>query len=294
MRKILILAMMLFASPAVAQTVILPAARTAGGTPVLATPTVCLKADGTECPTSSGAATVVNGADVAEGSTSDAAYTDATGAAAGTLVAINKGLFVSMKATGTGAQQVQGNVAHDGVDAGNPLKFGGRATGTSQSVVAAGDRVDASYSLLGAAVVTFGQRAASADGVANSQGFSTFATDGVAAQLEIRPFLFNGTDYSRQRGDTTGLWIGGHGTVTTGQVAVTTSATLIAAARAGRQKIGVTVVGAVQCAFGASGVTLSTGWPLAAVAYASDNWDTGAAIYAVCASNTTVAYREQY
>ena len=86
----------------------------------------------------------------------------------------------------------------------------------------------------------------------------------------------------------------GGSTITTAQIAVTTSSTLIAAARPGRQKIGVTVTTAVQCAFGNTGVTLATGWPLAAVAYASDNWDTSAALYAVCASNATVAYREQY
>jgi len=87
----------------------------------------------------------------------------------------------------------------------------------------------------------------------------------------------------------------GGSTVLTGQVAVGTTATLVAAARAGRQRIGVTVVPAVQCAFGPAGVTLATGWPLAAVAYAADNWDTSAALYGVCATTaTTVAFREMF
>lgn len=86
----------------------------------------------------------------------------------------------------------------------------------------------------------------------------------------------------------------GGSTIATSQVAVGTTATLIAAARTGRAKIGVTVTTAVQCAFGPAGVTLSTGWPLAAVAYAADQWDTAAALYGVCASAATVAEREQY
>lgn len=81
---------------------------------------------------------------------------------------------------------------------------------------------------------------------------------------------------------------------TTGQITVGTSSTLIAAARAARQRVGVTVTSAVQCSFGGPGVTLTTGWPLAAVAYASDSWDTAAALYGVCASSATVAYREVY
>jgi uncharacterized membrane protein len=106
----------------------------------------------------------------------------------------------------------------------------------------------------------------------------------------------SGTQWVRARGDTAGQWSVGRGgtTLTTGQVSVGTSATLIAAARTGRQKIGVTVTTAVQCAFGNSGVTLTTGWPLAAVAYASDSWDTTAALYGVCASTATVGFREQY
>lgn len=86
----------------------------------------------------------------------------------------------------------------------------------------------------------------------------------------------------------------GGSSILTGQVTVGTSATLIAAARAGRQKIGVTVATAVQCAFGPAGVTLTTGWPLAAVAYAADNWDTTAALYGVCASTATIGFRELY
>ena len=46
-----------------------------------------------------------------------------------------------------------GNVAHDGVDAGNPIKVGGRAETTLPAAAAAGDRVDAIYTTQGAATV---------------------------------------------------------------------------------------------------------------------------------------------
>jgi len=86
----------------------------------------------------------------------------------------------------------------------------------------------------------------------------------------------------------------GGSTIVTGQVTVGTTATLIVAQRAGRQKVGVTVTTATQCAFGPVGVTLTTGWPLAAVAYVADSWDTSAALYGICAAaGTTVGYREQ-
>lgn len=86
----------------------------------------------------------------------------------------------------------------------------------------------------------------------------------------------------------------GSAAIATGQVLVGTTATLIAAARTLRQRITVTVTTAVGCAFGNSGVTLTTGYPLAAVAGASDTTDTTAALYGVCASTATVGYKEIY
>lgn len=86
----------------------------------------------------------------------------------------------------------------------------------------------------------------------------------------------------------------GSAAIATGQVSVGTTATLIAAARTLRQRITVTVTTAVGCAFGNSGVTLTTGYPLAAVAGASDTTDTTAALYGVCASTATVGYKEIY
>ncbi len=95
-------------------------------------------------------------------------------------------------------------------------------------------------------------------------------------------------------GSTVNTLARGGANIATGQIVVGTTATQIVAARTLRQKVGVTVTTAVQCAFGNAGVTLATGWPLAAVAYASDNWDTAGALFGVCASSATVGYREQY
>lgn len=59
-------------------------------------------------------------------------------------------------ASGASSDQVQGNIAHDAVDAGNPLGIGGNAV-TSQGVaVAAGDRVRATFTPKGALHVSMG------------------------------------------------------------------------------------------------------------------------------------------
>jgi hypothetical protein len=53
----------------------------------------------------SSAVTIASGADVAEGATNATAYSDATGAAVGTLVGLLKGLYVAIKGTVTVALQ---------------------------------------------------------------------------------------------------------------------------------------------------------------------------------------------
>jgi hypothetical protein len=46
-------------------------------------------------------------------------------------------------------QDIEGNVAHDAADSGNPLKIGGVARDAHPAAVAAGDRVDGLYDLIG-------------------------------------------------------------------------------------------------------------------------------------------------
>ena len=69
-------------------------------------------------------------------------------------------LRVAQEGTGTAAMQVQGNVAHDSADAGNPVGIGGNAVSAPSATVTAGDRVRATYSLDGQAFVIAVGRAA--------------------------------------------------------------------------------------------------------------------------------------
>jgi hypothetical protein len=52
-----------------------------------------------------------------------------------------------------GVGEVRGNEAHDAIDAGNPVKTGGRARATAITAVASDDRVDAIYSTTGGQLV---------------------------------------------------------------------------------------------------------------------------------------------
>lgn len=87
----------------------------------------------------------------------------------------------------------------------------------------------------------------------------------------------------------------GGGTLNTNQVSIGTTSTLLVAARTGRQKVIVTVNAAVACAFGNTGVTTATGFPLQPTAGATITLDTSAAIYGACGTAaTTVGFVELY
>lgn len=94
---------------------------------------------------------------------------------------------------------VTGNVAHDGVDSGNPIKIGGKATTSIPSVVASGDRVDAYFNDRGIQIVT----PLSTNSIADASGaniVSQFRSDGNAANIvAMLGMLFNGTNYDRPR-----------------------------------------------------------------------------------------------
>jgi hypothetical protein len=83
--------------------------------------------------------------------------------------------------------------------------------------------------------------------------------------------------------------------IATGQISVGTASTLIAAARPGRGSITLTLGAAVACAFGNTGVSTTTGFPLQPIAGASVTLDTTAAIYGACATAaTTVGFVENF
>ncbi len=84
----------------------------------------------------------------------------------------------------------------------------------------------------------------------------------------------------------------GGDSLATGQVAVTTSATLVVAARAGRQKVSITSTSAVVFYVGGPGVTAANGHYVAGTAGATITLDTAAAVYAVGAGAVTLSYIE--
>ena len=84
----------------------------------------------------------------------------------------------------------------------------------------------------------------------------------------------------------------GGSTLATGQIALGTTSTLIAAARTARQKITISPTSATLFYVGATGVTAANG--LYVAAGASITLDTQAAVYGVAPSAVTVSYIELY
>lgn len=63
----------------------------------------------------------------------------------------------SITVDGTVSATAAGDVAHDGIDSGNPVKIGGKARTANPTAVANGDRVDAFYDKVGRPAVVVGQ-----------------------------------------------------------------------------------------------------------------------------------------
>lgn len=87
----------------------------------------------------------------------------------------------------------------------------------------------------------------------------------------------------------------GGSSINTNQITVGATATLIVAARAGRQSVSITTTAATVLYIGASGVTTTTGHYIAASAGATITVNTAAAVYGVVASGTlVVTFLENY
>ncbi len=117
-----------------------------------------------------------------------------------------KGFYLETLSGGTGAtaDQVQGNVAHDAVDLGSPVKVGGQAH-TNPSAVAQGDRANLWLNLQGATMLAGINAGAGSDAQA---GFVALGLSDAATQtrpLSVGLHAFNGTTVDRARGDTNGL-----------------------------------------------------------------------------------------
>jgi hypothetical protein len=95
----------------------------------------------------------------------------------------------------TGGEWVQGNVANDAVDTGNPVKVGGRASSSSPVAVVTGDRVNLWLGLNGTTIVG-GVNSSVLDGNSNSANYFGSSTGGLAASPCIG-LLYNGATFDR-------------------------------------------------------------------------------------------------
>lgn len=106
-------------------------------------------------------------------------------------------LVVTVQSNGAGGfidptlpAAIVGNVAHDAVDTGAPLKIGGKANGGTPTAVADGDRVDAwwtSHGALAVAATSYGGGA----GLDNIPGLYGFVTRDTASAT-VSPVAFGG------------------------------------------------------------------------------------------------------
>lgn len=169
--------------------------------------------------TGGGASTVANGANVAEGATTDAAYSDATGAAAGSIVATNKGQYVLTAAMSaklpaslgikTAAASLSIAPASDasfvakGTDATNaaptvnPLYVSGLVSSTGALAYTTGRVAPPTLTLAGELIVAgggIGGNIADGLGVGITQLVSR---DGSARNLGVANFIWNGAGYDR-------------------------------------------------------------------------------------------------
>lgn len=113
---------------------------------------------------------------------------------------------VSLTTTLTAWQTIQtpqGNVPHDSVDAGSPLKIGGRASSSTPTAVAGGDRANLWVNLAGAPVVSVASHGAGADGNGTNIGWLSVPAGNDVTALGVVPMIFNGTTMDRTRGAVT-------------------------------------------------------------------------------------------
>lgn len=130
------------------------------------------------------------------------------------------GVTVAVKTThhlGSPWQVPQGNVAHDDVDSGLPVKIGGFArTGAIASPVADADRVNAWFGPVGQLRVQLasdaGLRVGDVGGGGLTGGNDGRATSGAEILLPTGAFgyVFNGSTWDRIRGNTSHLFVGGN------------------------------------------------------------------------------------
>lgn len=175
-------------------------------------------------PSGGSATTIADGADVAEGATAATAYSDSTGAAAGTVVGLNKGQYVLTAALSaklpaslgikTAAASLSiapasdatfvavGNVADGAANSGNPVAVAGVFSSTFTPYTTGQRTIFRTDQYGQLRTVLVAGASAGADGGSNSNTVSVAGlggTPGTLQPLTVAPYVFNGTTNDRQR-----------------------------------------------------------------------------------------------
>jgi len=124
---------------------------------------------------------------------------DATGNPAGTAA---NPLIVSGGGSGGTADQVQGNIAHDAADSGSPVKIGGYGSTAVPTAVGAGDRVNAWYTLNGAAVSMLVDTITGNPVYASGLNATSLSSANPGLWTNSRAFVWDGANAIAARGDT--------------------------------------------------------------------------------------------
>ena len=123
------------------------------------------------------------------------------GVASGTVVTASGPLTdTELRAT---AVPVAGDVAHDAVDSGNPVKVGGKASGPAPAVVASGDRVDAYFNVYGEQVMALSAAATDTGTQAPGQ-FRDGAATPISRPLATVPLGWSGAQFNYWRNNVDG------------------------------------------------------------------------------------------
>lgn len=146
-----------------------------------------------------GASTIADGADVAEGATTATAYSDGTGAAAGTVVGALKGLYVVQKAG------VQGIDADAATVTAKPVGIGATFL-TTLPTYTTGQRTSLQTDLRGnlRVIPTLSSVTPSSGGVTVGLSYSNTSTTGVP--LAALGYVWNGANTIPSPGDANGAW----------------------------------------------------------------------------------------
>lgn len=103
---------------------------------------------------------------------------------------------------------VDGEISHDDVDRGQPVKIGGKASDVaSPAAVAAGDRVNAWFTKNGALVACLGSANGPLSAAGQNSTMYVVSDNGSYYTLAVQNHCFDGTQYVAIRGDTVGTYV---------------------------------------------------------------------------------------